>query len=464
MTNPSIIQIIAAGLFSVLITAGPSPLLASDRPNIIVLLSDDLGAYDLSSYGGPVETPTLDSLANSGARFKEFYAPATVCSPSRASLLTGRHHIRSGVYSWIHNSTQKSHLLEEEITLAEVLKQQGYSTAHFGKWHLGLPTDERDKPSPLDHGFDYWFGTENNAEPSHRNPVNFLRDGEPVGEIEGYSCQIVVDDANRWLDDHQKQDKPFFLNIWFHEPHLPIAAPDRIVSKYGDLSDRAAIYSGTIDNTDQAIARLIEKLKALGVYENTLIIYSSDNGSYRPERNGELRGKKTFNWEGGIRVPGIFSWPGHILAQNPLEDPAGIIDILPTVCGLLNIEKPTGVHLDGTDLSAYLTGQAPTIQREQPMFWHLQMSRPIVALRDGNYSLVADPDYDLPADNYFQEAWIPRIKSGGYQNYRLYDLSKDPNQQHNIASEYPEKLEKLKAKLNAINESIMHDGVNWNEK
>ena len=168
------------------------------------------------------------------------------------------------------------HLLRSETTVAEVLKDEGYGTAHFGKWHLGMPVNGRNNPTPSDHGFDYWFGLVNGAHPSHKNPTNFLRNGKPVGPMKGYSCQLVVDEAIDWIDKHGT-NAPFFINIWFNEPHAVIAAPDEIVSEYGSLNDQAAIYNGTIDNTDRAIGRLIAKLKELGELDNTIIHYSSDN-------------------------------------------------------------------------------------------------------------------------------------------------------------------------------------------
>lgn len=448
-------------LLACLIGLTAAAAVAADRPNVVMLLSDDLGFRDIGCYDGPVKTPALDSLAAGGTRFTDFYSGCAVCSPSRATLLTGRHHIRAGVYSWINDGGQKSHLLEREVTLAEILKKEGYATAHVGKWHLGLPTAGRDKPTPDKHGFDYWFATWNNAEPSHRNPKNFIRNGEPVGELEGYSCQLVADEAISWLENHRDPDAPFFLNVWFHEPHAPIAAPDEIVSQYGKLDDKAAIYSGTIDNEDRAVARLLEKLRAVAPAENTLIIYASDNGSYRSDRVGDLRGQKGVNWEGGIRVPGIFHWPGKIGAGVVASEPGGIVDILPTVCGLLGLEKPAAVHLDGSDLTSILTGKAGEFSRHQPLFWHLQKSKPIVAMRDGDYSLVADPDYEISTNNMFQEAWIPAIKQGGYTNFQLFDLKNDPGQTTNLASSKPEVLERLKKRLLEINASIMADGADW---
>lgn len=435
----------------------------SAPPNVIVLLADDLGYQDIGCYGGPVKTPALDALAERGVRFTDFYSGCAVCSPSRATLLTGRQHIRTGVYSWIHDPSHKSHLLKREITLAEILREAGYATAHIGKWHLGLPTEKYQKPTPADHGFDYWFATWNNASPSHKHPDNFIRNGKPVGPSGDYSCQVVVDEALTWLKSKRSPDKPFFLNLWFHEPHAPIAAPDDIVTSYGTLKDKAAIYSGTIENTDRAVARLFAYLKQRDLLNNTLVIYASDNGSYREDRTGGLRARKGHNWEGGIRVPGIFSWPGRISAGKVVNQPAGLVDVLPTVCGLLKLPAP-GCHLDGADLTPLLTDKARFFKRPQALFWHLQKSRPIVALRSGAYSLVADPDYELSTHNTFKEAWIPKIKTGGYMNFRLYDLSQDPNQQNDIAEQHPVLTKRLKTELLAINASIMADAVDWHLK
>jgi arylsulfatase A len=487
------------------------------RPNVVVLLADDLGWKDIGCYGGPVKTPALDSLAAKGVRFTDFHSGAAVCSPSRATLLTGRQHLRAGVYSWIHDYNQNSHLLEREVTLADVLKGHGYETVHLGKWHLGMPTHNRKKPTPADHGFDYWFATGNNAQPSHENPINFIRNGTPIGKTEGYACQIVVDEAIAWLDEKRNPDKPFFLNIWFHEPHAPIAAPETPVSQYGQPKDPAAIYSGTIDNTDRAIARLLKKLEEVDSPENTLIVYSSDNGSYRADRVGDLRGTKGSNFEGGLRVPGIFYWPGTITKSHVEHEPAGLVDLLPTVCGLLGIDKPEGVHLDGSDLSPLLTGGGDEFTRHQPLFWLLPASGPAVAIRDEAYSLVAYRDYRLPKEqekmtalrqqieetlrkndtlaeeirgstlqeqmfegfkdkeaerlrgqyvrlNMFQESWIPSIKAGTYTRFQLFDLTKDPGQQTDVSTKFPDVVARLKIKLLEINASVMADAHDWHGK
>lgn len=494
----------------------PCVSLSADRPpNIVVLLADDLGWQDIGCYGGPVKTPRLNKLAAEGVRFADFHAGAAVCSPSRATLLTGRQHLRTGIYSWIHDSEQTSHLLEREVTLAEVLRRQGYETVHLGKWHLGMPTPQKpNKPTPSDHGFDYWFATANNAQPSHKDPVNFIRNGTPVGKTDGYACQVVVDEAISWLDEARDRDKPFFLNVWFHEPHAPIAAPDEIVSRYGKLNDPAAIYSGTIDNTDRAIARLLEKLKQVEPPENTLIIYSSDNGSYRADRVGHLRGTKGSNYEGGLRVPGIFYWPGTIARGRVEHEPAGLVDLLPTVCGLLGIDEPKDVYLDGSDLSPLLIGRKDEFVRHQPLFWLLPASGPAVAIRGGQYSLVAHRAYEFPRDtptmaalrqqveetlrrngtledeirgstldkqmfegfkdkeaeqlrgkfilmNMFNESWIPAIKAGTYGRYELFDMARDSGQTQDLSKRRPDIVAKLKEQLQEINQSVMADAPDW---
>lgn len=491
--------------------------LTTKRPNVVILLADDLGSKDIGCYGGPVKTPALDAMAANGVRFTDFHSGASVCSPSRATLLTGRQHLRTGVYTVVQDHAHDMHLLEREVTIAEALKGNGYQTVHLGKWHLGAPFRGRDKPTLTDHGFDYWFATDNNAAPSHRNPTNFFRNGKKVGEIEGYACQIIADEAINWLEKVRKPNQPFFLNIWFQEPHAPIAAPDEIVSQYGKLDDPAAIYSATIDNTDRAIARLIAKLKAMGELDNTIIIYASDHGSYLTERNGNLRGDKGSNFEGGLRTPGIFFWPKGIPAGRIEKEPSGAVDLLPTICGLTGITPPRHVHLDGSDLSPLLK-KSGTFKRHQPLFWHSPTGQPNVALRDGNYTLMGyrvhefekdserinvllkqieplletelgreidrselyskcfnssfkNPDTERLRNEFvrhhqFQESWTPTIKagSGGFRKFELYNLANDPNQRTNIAAAEPEILEQMKAQLLSINASVLADAPTWGDE
>jgi arylsulfatase A len=481
---------------------------AADRPNVIILLADDLGSKDIGCYGGPVKTPTLDSLAAQGVRFTDFHAGAAICSPSRATLLTGRQNARTGIYGVLQDHMHSAHLLEREVTIAEVLQQADYGTAHFGKWHIGMTSGQRKKPGPTEHGFEYWFGMSNGAHPSHKDPTNILRNGKPVGPQKGYSCQLLVDDAIRWLDGKDDPDEPFFLNFWFNEPHHVLAAPDEIISLYGDLKDEGALYSATIDNTDRAIGRLVAKLKEMGQLDNTLIIYSSDHGSYRADRNGGLRGNKGSNFEGGLLSPGIFFWPDGIRGGRIENTTSGAVDLLPTICGLVGIDKPAGVHLDGADLSPVLTQQG-TFERAQPLFWIATASTHLATLRDGPYTLMGYRDYDLPLDHAtrgrllremarmagidenienlrtrvvtstftspeyrrikgqlvrlttFQESWIPIIKAGGFKRFELYDVVADPKQTKDISRQRPEIAARLKETLLALHKSVMADAPDW---
>ena len=481
---------------------------------MVVLLADDLGWKDIGCYGGPVQTPALDKLASEGMRFTHFYSGAAVCSPSRAVLLTGRNNLRASIYSWINDQDQRSHLPVNETTLAEVLKSNGFDTAHFGKWHLGMPTTRQpDKPTPSEHGFDYWFATANNAQPSHRNPRNFVRNGKPVGELKGYACDLVVEDAIQWLDSRNETERPFFLNVWFHEPHAPLAAPPDLIETYGQTSDPAAIYSATIANTDQAIARLIKKLREIDAPENTLIIYASDNGSYRSDRVGDLRGTKGSNYQGGVRVPGIFYWPGHIARGAVTDTPAGLVDLLQTVCGLAKIAPPER-PLDGTDLSPVLRQKSARIQRKQPLFWALPLAGPAFAIRDDQYAMVAHREGPIPKDqealtqikrrieevlrskgifeketrsstfekqlfegfsdrdaerlrgqfirlNQFHESWIPTLRKADLAGFELYDLEADPEQKVDLSARLPLVHARLKKTLQKLVESAYRDAYDW---
>ena len=224
----------------------------------------------------------------------------------------------------------------------------------------------------------------------------------------------------------------------------------------------ASIYSATIDNTDRAIARLKQTLAEIAPLEDTLIIYASDNGSYLRNRNRSLRGNKGLNWEGGLRVPGIFNWPGTIPAGKTLNTPAGLVDILPTLCSLLDLDLPRDRHLDGANIAPLLLGNPTEFARPQPFFWHVHRSVPIVAIRDGKYSLVAKRDNsELSSANKTDEAWIPLIKTGAYKNYELYDLIQDPKQTTDLAKALPDTVEPLKAKLLEINASIMAEAPDW---
>ena len=210
------------------------------RPNILFLMADDMGYIDAECYGGPIQTPNINKLAREGMRFTDFYSAAPNCSPARTGLLTGRTPSRVGVYDYLAPDSPM-HLPKSEITIAEVLKDSGYETCHVGKWHLSTWTRyEMLGPKPDEQGFDYWFAVDNNAIPSHKDPTNFERNGKMVGPLEGYSCDLVVEEAMHWLSEYHEEGKPFYLNVWFNEPHAVIASPPDLIDKYMPPGDRPA--------------------------------------------------------------------------------------------------------------------------------------------------------------------------------------------------------------------------------
>ncbi|EPR67642.1 sulfatase [Cyclobacterium qasimii] len=431
-------------------------------PNIVLLLADDLGYRDLSCYGSTqVNTPNLDKLAAKGMRFTDFYAGSAVCSPSRAALMTGRSSVRAGIYSWIHTS-HKMHLAKTEFTTAELLKQAGYATAHIGKWHLGYDLEEGSGPGPNpgDQGFDHWIATGNNAIPSHHNPDNFVRNGLALGEVEGYSSHILADEAIGWLDRRPK-NQPFFINLWFHEPHQKVAAPEALLNKHRN-TDLPAYY-GAIENMDAAIGKVLAALESQGLTKETLIVFMSDNGSYRGNNgsNGELTQGKTTLWEGGIRVPGIFSWPG-VIAEGSIENrPAGVVDIFPTIKAIVEEKTDPKIVIDGSSLLPIFTAQE--FEREKPLYWFYPPSRPVAAIRKDQWNLIADPELAIPRGNMFKEEYIGLIKETKLQNFRLFNLRNDPKQTKDVSAENPEVFENMKREMIQLHEEIVAEAIDWRD-
>lgn len=411
------------------------------RPNFIVLLCDDLGYGDLACFGSKIiRTPNLDRMAAEGMRLTDFYSGQPVCSPSRAALMTGRIPNRLGIRDWIPPNSG-IFLRKEETTVAEVLKARGYRTALFGKWHLNSRMDGTE-PTPGDHGFDEWLSTQNNAEPSHQNPTNWIRNGKPVGPTQGHASVQVVDEAVRFVD--KNRDRPFALFVTFHAPHEPISTPPDVTAMYaGFQNPLQPQYYGSVSLVDQQVGRLRASLRELGLDRTTVVLFSSDNGPetlkrYRgSERSfgspGPLRGMKLHLYEGGYRVPGIVTGPG-ILAGSESDQPAGLIDVLPTLCELAGAPVPAERPLDGASFAPLLHGK--TIHRRQPLYW--EYDRAIggpwkIALRDGDWKLLATPDLT---------------------RFELYNLRQDLSEAHNLSAEEPERAASLLAAARTIHQSI----------
>jgi len=459
--------------------AGPAGAQAPDpRPSFVVVVADDLGWGDLPAFGNPtIQAPNLDRLAAEGMRLTSFYAAAPVCSPSRAGLLTGRAPGRTRVWDWIPEGSDM-HLPASEITVARLLRDAGYATAFAGKWHLngGLDTSQ---PQPDDHGFEHFFATASMAQPSHRDPYNFVRDGREVGPLTGWACQLVTDDAVGWLDGVVTAGRPFFLMVSYHEPHELIASPPELVDLYPSAQNRLeAEYFANVSHLDRAVGRLLARLDALGVAERTVVLFTSDNGPEMHGRHaqaqrsygsaGPLRGKKLQLWEGGIRVPTVVRWPGHVPAGSSSDRIAGFVDVLPTVCELAGIAAPSGRTLDGVSLAGMLTaGSEP--ERRTPLFWYHYKAwgGPRAAIREQRFKLVGywdGPEVLHTDSSTMRPGDQELIRAARLVRFELFDLVADPEERRDVSTLYPGEAERLRARLVALVSEVAAEGrSDWRE-
>ena len=419
---------------------------AKDKPtNFVVFLTDDLGWGDLACYGHSViQTPNLDKFAKQGMRFTQSYSACGVCSPSRSSILTGRTPYRNGVWRWIPGGHQV-HLRTSEITSAELLKAKGYETCHVGKWHLNGKFNSKDQPQPDDHGFDHWMATQNNAAPNHRNPKNFVRNRKEVGEMIGFSAPLVVQEGVRWLKEKRDPKKPFFLNVWTHEPHLPIESDPKFMELYKEFEDEGIRqHHGNVTQIDHAFGNLMKALEELGETENTFVIFTSDNG---PEGNGlkgrtrgstgGLRERKRSSHEGGIRVPGIIRWPGQVPAGSTNRTPIIGSDVFSTILAIAGIPLPDDRTIDGVDIRPVFAEKELT--RPVPLYWrnHLARADIHVALRDGEWKILGNASLD---------------------KFQLYHIEKDWQEKFDLVYSNPEKLAELKKMLLAVHAQVEKEG------
>lgn len=461
--------------------ASAATLQAADppRPNIVLILCDDLGYGDLACYGHPhIKTPHLDALASRGVRLTNCYAAAPVCSSSRAGLLTGRNPNRSGIYDWLPAGIPVW-LKTDEPTIPQLLKGAGYQTAMVGKWHLNGRFNSDAQPQPDDYGFDHWMATQNNAAPSHKHPTNFVRNGDSVGEINRFSCQAVADEAIQWMHTAANQDAPFYLHVCFHEPHEPVASPEELVAQYREVAENEdqAQYFANVTNMDAAAGRIIEAIDAAGVSEETLVLFTSDNGpetlNRYPRANrsygspGPLRGMKLHIYEGGIRVPGIVSWPGRIGDGETVDQPVSGVDVLPTVCDLAGAVIPDTKPIDGTSLVPLIKGQK--LKRERPLFWwyYRALTPPRFALRDGPWKIVASWDGPQMTEsansvgrNINPQA-IDVVKTARLTDFQLYNLAEDIGESNDLAAERPEVLERLREAAMKIHADVQEEAPRW---
>ncbi len=397
------------------------------RPNFVILFADDLGYGDLSCYGHPtICTPNLDQLASEGMRFTQFYAAASVCTPSRAALMTGRLPIRSGM---CHDECRvlfpmhTQGLPHEEITLAELLKQEGYATACIGKWHLG----HRKGYLPVSQGFDSYFGIPYSND---MKPCVLMRDEEVI-ERPVEQKTLTKRYTQEALDFiHKNRERPFFLYLPYTFPHVPLHASEKFAGR-----SRRGLYGDVVEELDWSVGRIVALLRELELAENTLVIFTSDNGPWslmklRGGSAGLLRGAKGSAWEGGMREPALAWWPGHIKAGQINGSVVSTMDLLPTCCALAGVEVPSDRILDGEDVSSVLLKGD---KRHERTYFYYRGTR-LFAVRYGPWKA-----------HFMSQAGYGMPKPKKHDPPLLYHLERDPSEKYNVADKHPEMLEKIEA-------------------
>jgi len=403
-----------------------APLQAEERPNVVLVMADDQGWGQTGYYNHPVlKTPNLDAMAANGLRFDRFYAAGPVCSPTRASVLTGRTHERTGVMS--HGYA----LHRQERTVAQAMKKAGYATAHFGKWHLngvrgpGVPVLASDPHHPGHFGFDHWLTVTNFFD---MNPI-MSRMGK-FEEFEGDSSEVIVSEALKFIEHTKDNGKPFFTVIWYGSPHSPWEASHQDQLK-GE-PENSAHHHGELVAMDRSIGALRSGLKKMGLQQNTLVWFCSDNGGLNGvghDSTGGLRGNKGSIWEGGLRVPGIIEWPARIKPRITAH-PASTIDIMPTLVDLLALPRKSMLELvDGMSIKPLF--DAETGPRKKPLPFHYRRK---AALIDNNLKIVTE-----------------NIGSG---KYLLFDLKADKTESNDLFATRPADAARLRAALDRMVASV----------
>jgi arylsulfatase A len=444
------------------------------RPNLVIVLCDDLGNGDLGCYGnGVVSTPHLDQFAATGAKFTRCYSAAPNCSPSRTGLMTGRTPYRAGIHNWIPLDSPM-HVRRHEIMLSRILKDAGYQTCHFGKWHMNGNLTNKDQPQPDDHGFDWSFGTQNNALPSHKDPTNFVRNGTTIGNQQGFAADIVTDEAIRWINEERDNEKPFFMFVAYHEPHEPIASNHKYTKLYKKIGNPSRYdpsvssfqaHHGNLTQMDSAFGRLMLHLDETHLRDNTVVFFTSDNGpaitgAHPHGSTGGLRDKKGSVYEGGIRVPGIFHWPAKLTHAQIIDTPISGVDVLPTFCEIAGAKVPAAVKLDGTSFAPALQGKPLT--RINPLYWQFHGARgeDQVAIIDGDWKLVGQFDgSSLKPHGDIFKIHQNRIHNAKIVRYRLYNLAND--EVTDVSNANPKVLNRLTAEMIRMLKSVQQDNPTW---
>jgi arylsulfatase A-like enzyme len=390
------------------LVAAPSAAAPPRPPNVVLVFADDLGYGDVGCYGAKgYKTPNIDRLAAEGVRFTDFYVAQAVCSASRAALLTGRYSNRVGILGAL-GPNAKNGIKASEMTLAEVFKSRGYATAIFGKWHLG----DHDPFLPPDHGFDEYFGLPYSNDMWPKHPEN-ARAYPPLPLIEGKRKVAEMPDQRMlttWYTEHavsfidRSRDKPFFLYVPHSMPHVPLHVSEKFAGK-----SQRGLFGDVLEEIDWSVGQILDALKRNGLEQNTLVIFTADNGpwlSYGDHAGsaGPLREGKATTFEGGVREPAIFRWPGRIPAGAVCREPAMTIDVLPTVAKLIGADLPKDLVLDGRDVWPLITNQPGAKSPHEALYFY--WNRELQAVRSGKWKLHFPHEYRA-------ETETTRAASGG---------------------------------------------------
>lgn len=421
------------------------PLLFAAPPNVIFIMADDQGSVDLGCYGTKeLVTPNTDALAERGVRFTQFYSAAPVCSPSRAGAMTGRWPVRAGVpNNCAFQKGAKGALPPEEVTMAEMFKAAGYATAHVGKWHIGYTPDTSPQAQGFDHSFGhmggcidnyshffYWSGP--NIHDLWRNGVEVFHDGT-------FFPDLMVQEASQFMEQHR--ERPFFIYYAMNTPHYPYQGDAKWLEHFKDMPYPRKLYAAFVAAQDERLGKLFAKLDALGLRENTIIVFQSDNGHSTEERAhfgggsaGPYRGAKFSLLEGGIRLPAIISWPKSLPQNEARGQTAHACDWLPTLAELTGV-KPPQTHLDGRSLATIIRdAKAPSPHEKHALHWQIGNGpNADWAVRDGDWKLIGRSRDTSSSDG----------KSTQLENL-LFNIAADPGERTNLAEQHPDILARLR--------------------
>ncbi len=425
---------------------------APPRPNVVFLLADDLGWGDVGWHGGEIATPNLDKLAAAGARLERFYVQA-VCSPTRAALMTGRYPMRHGLQVGVVRPWAEYGLPLDERTLPEALKQAGYETAICGKWHLG---HVRPEFLPTRRGFDHQYGHYNGAIDyfTHERDGGFdwHRDDRESRD-EGYSTDLLGREAARLIDARDRS-RPLFLYVPFNAVHSPHQVPESYKAPYARMKEPRRTYAGMVAAMDEAIGRIVEAVDRAGIREQTMFVFSSDNGGPAPGRvtsNGPLRGAKATLYEGGVRVPAFVAWEGHVTSGSVVDAPLHMVDWYPTLLTLAGVSRDQSLPLDGRDAWPAIAQGKPS-----PHDTILLNAAPGAgAILVGDWKLIVRaPGANAKDDSGVTKDNAPTNRSGAGTTDRgqaeLFNLSDDPYERSDLAESAPEKVADLRARYDAF--------------